>query len=133
MALTSRQQEVLRHVRAGLALGGRAPTPTEIATKLGVSRQAVSGVVRRLIRKGVLSHKPGTTGTLATTRAGAAAQVVSPRPPAPQLYAWEGPALLLVDGGALVPVRVSAGVVTPWPGDRFLEKSNRSPLTDLKS
>ncbi|MDT0608909.1 LexA family protein [Streptomyces lancefieldiae] len=58
--LTSRQEEILRHIRLAITNEGDAPTVAEIATAVGLRPSSVHYQLRELEAKGAIVREPGT-------------------------------------------------------------------------
>ena len=58
--LTSRQEEILRHIRLAITDQGDAPTVAEIAAAVGLRPSSVHYQLRELEAKGAIVREPGT-------------------------------------------------------------------------
>lgn len=63
MELTPRQADVILTIRNYRHLHGHSPTYREVAATLGISRATTVAHVKALIKKKLLTHKPGTART----------------------------------------------------------------------
>ncbi len=82
--LTSRQREVLTHIRAVLERTGRPPTLRELGARLGIrSTNGVRDHLQALVAKGYLARDPHSARGLRLLRAAPAATATdTPAPPA---------------------------------------------------